>query len=119
MLGVYSIGEQSRLDGAGLHQLCPVMLQQLDAGTCRTHKEEQGGDASPRPSDTEGQHGAPEVGQSVEQFVLTDVISDCVSCTQQVLFCLKVGMLLILQMESALNLAKCSTKEVQIAVVSH
>lgn len=112
MLGVYSIGEQSRLDGAGLHQLCPVMLQQLDAGTCRTHKEEQGGDASPRPSDTEGQHGAPEVGQSVEQFVLTDVISDCVSCTQQVLFCLKVGMLLILQMESALNLAKCSRKEV-------
>lgn len=53
VLGVYSIGEQSRLDGAGLHQLCPVMLQQLDAGTCRTHKEEQGGDASPRPSDTE------------------------------------------------------------------
>lgn len=85
MLGIYSIGEQSRLDGAGLHQLCPVMLQQLDAGTCRTHEEEQGGDASPRPSDTEGQHWAPDVGQKCSQCGLNRCDGD--------LFGLKVGML--------------------------
>lgn len=86
MLGIYSIEEQSRLDSAGLHQLCPVMLQQLDAGTCRTHKEEQGGDASPRPSYTEGQHEAREVAQSVQQFALALVIADSVSCTGKFLF---------------------------------
>ncbi|XP_060894234.1 metal cation symporter ZIP14 isoform X2 [Labrus mixtus] len=50
-LAMYSISEQSQLDGQGLQKLCPTMLQQLDAGTCRAHKEEEL--ASPRPSDVE------------------------------------------------------------------
>ncbi|KAG7234260.1 hypothetical protein INR49_003322 [Caranx melampygus] len=53
-LAIYSISEQSRLDGQRLQELCPTMLQQLDAGTCRGQKDEaQSGDASPRPSDAE------------------------------------------------------------------
>nr|XP_046241897.1 metal cation symporter ZIP14 isoform X1 [Scatophagus argus] len=53
-LAIYSISEQSRLDGRGLQELCPTMLQQLDAGTCRAQKtEELSGDTSPRPSDGE------------------------------------------------------------------
>ncbi|XP_053727817.1 metal cation symporter ZIP14 isoform X2 [Synchiropus splendidus] len=51
ILAVYSMGEQSRLDGQGLQELCPTMLQQLDAGTCRAQKEQQLSDeTSPRPS---------------------------------------------------------------------
>ncbi|XP_040011418.1 metal cation symporter ZIP14 isoform X2 [Xiphias gladius] len=53
-LAIYSISEQSRLDGRGLQELCPTMLQQLDAGTCRVQKKEMlSGDTSPRPSDAE------------------------------------------------------------------
>ncbi|XP_070690563.1 metal cation symporter ZIP14 [Pempheris klunzingeri] len=53
-LAIYSISEQSRLDGQNLQELCPTMLQQLDAGTCRVQKgEELSGDASPRPTDAE------------------------------------------------------------------
>ncbi|XP_071340034.1 metal cation symporter ZIP14 isoform X2 [Trachinotus anak] len=53
-LAIYSISEQSRLDGQGLQELCPTMLQQLDAGTCRGQKDESlSGEASPRPSDAE------------------------------------------------------------------
>lgn len=54
-LAIYSINEQSQLDEQGFLKLCPTMLQQLDAGTCRVlSKEELNGDASPRPTDTEG-----------------------------------------------------------------
>ncbi|KAM4745860.1 metal cation symporter ZIP14 [Anableps anableps] len=53
-LAIYSISEQSRLDGQGLQKLCPTMLQQLDAGTCKVKKgEELSTDPSPRPSDAE------------------------------------------------------------------
>ncbi|XP_041855172.1 metal cation symporter ZIP14 isoform X1 [Melanotaenia boesemani] len=52
-LAIYSISEQSRLDGQGFQKLCPSMLQQLDAGTCRAQKEELSSDTSPRPSDAE------------------------------------------------------------------
>ncbi|XP_031726413.1 metal cation symporter ZIP14 isoform X1 [Anarrhichthys ocellatus] len=53
-LAVHSISEQSRLDGPGLRELCPTMLQQLDAGTCRAQKEEESTvDPSPRPTDAE------------------------------------------------------------------
>lgn len=56
-LAIYSVSEQSRLDGQGFLELCPTMLQQLDAGTCRLQgKEELSGDGSPRPTDTEGKH---------------------------------------------------------------
>lgn len=49
------MGEQSRLDGRGLQELCPTMLQQLDAGACRARAQDQlGGDTSPRPTDAEG-----------------------------------------------------------------
>ncbi|XP_077377659.1 metal cation symporter ZIP14 isoform X2 [Festucalex cinctus] len=53
-LSIYSMGEQSRLDGPDLQELCPTMLQQLDAGACRAHsKDELSGDSSPRPTDAE------------------------------------------------------------------
>ncbi|XP_069562053.1 metal cation symporter ZIP14 [Brachyistius frenatus] len=53
-LAIYSMSEQSRLDGPGLQELCPTMLQQLDAGTCRVQKgEEPSSDTYPRPSDAE------------------------------------------------------------------
>jgi len=56
-LAVYSISEQSRLDGQGLWELCPTMLQQLDAGTCRAQKEEESViEPAPRPTDGEGEH---------------------------------------------------------------
>lgn len=56
-LAIYSVSEQSRLDEQGILQLCPTLLQQLDAGTCRLQgKEELGGDASPRPTYAEGKH---------------------------------------------------------------
>ncbi|KAK5909340.1 hypothetical protein CesoFtcFv8_003280 [Champsocephalus esox] len=51
-LAIYSISEQSRLDGRGLQELCPTMLQQLDAGTCRVQKEEESS-IGPRPTDAE------------------------------------------------------------------
>uniref|UniRef100_A0A3Q2D9I6 Metal cation symporter ZIP14 n=2 Tax=Cyprinodon variegatus TaxID=28743 RepID=A0A3Q2D9I6_CYPVA len=53
-LAIYSISEQSRLDGQGLQKLCPTMLQQLDAGNCKVKKgEELSTDPSPRPTDAE------------------------------------------------------------------
>ncbi|XP_028313603.1 metal cation symporter ZIP14 isoform X1 [Gouania willdenowi] len=53
-LAIYSISEQTRLDSEGLQQLCPTMLQQLDAGSCRAQRgDEERKDASPRPSDAE------------------------------------------------------------------
>ncbi|XP_057687891.1 metal cation symporter ZIP14 isoform X1 [Corythoichthys intestinalis] len=53
-LAIYSMGEQSRLDGRGLQELCPTMLQQLDAGACRAHNQDElSSDVSPRPSDAE------------------------------------------------------------------
>lgn len=53
-LAIYSMSEESRLDGRGFQELCPTMLQQLDAGSCRAHKgEEQSSDTYPRPSDAE------------------------------------------------------------------
>ncbi|XP_018544009.1 metal cation symporter ZIP14 isoform X1 [Lates calcarifer] len=51
-LAIYSISEQSRLDGQHLKELCPTMLQQLDAGTCKNQKEETLS-SGPRPSDAE------------------------------------------------------------------
>ncbi|KAM4616939.1 metal cation symporter ZIP14 [Polymixia lowei] len=53
-LAVYSISEQSRLDGRGLQELCPTMLQQLDAGACGAVKQEElSGDTAPRPTGAE------------------------------------------------------------------
>uniref|UniRef100_A0A1A7WQH1 Solute carrier family 39 (Zinc transporter), member 14 n=1 Tax=Iconisemion striatum TaxID=60296 RepID=A0A1A7WQH1_9TELE len=53
-LAIYSISEQSRLDEQGLQKLCPTMLQQLDAGSCKGRKEEEPSpDPSPRPTDAE------------------------------------------------------------------
>ncbi|XP_010901682.1 metal cation symporter ZIP14 isoform X2 [Esox lucius] len=40
-LAVYSMNEQSRLDGRDLQELCPTMLQQLDIGACGAEKEEE------------------------------------------------------------------------------
>lgn len=70
VLAVYSIEEQSRLGEQGLRELCPIMLQQLDTGTCRTHNKDQlSGDVSPRPSDAEGQH-CPVVDKSYKMLLL-------------------------------------------------
>ncbi|XP_026177260.1 metal cation symporter ZIP14 isoform X2 [Mastacembelus armatus] len=53
-LEIYSLSEQSRLDGQGLQELCPTMLQQLNAGTCKVQKQEElSSETSPRPSDAE------------------------------------------------------------------
>ncbi|KAM3867614.1 metal cation symporter ZIP14 [Diretmus argenteus] len=53
-LAGYSISEHSRLDGRGLKELCPTMLQQLDNGACGAEKQvESRGDSSPRPTDAE------------------------------------------------------------------
>ncbi|XP_059192970.1 metal cation symporter ZIP14 isoform X2 [Centropristis striata] len=53
-LAIYSVSEQSKLDGRGLQELCPTMLQQLDAGSCRAHKEEESSVEPPsRPTDAE------------------------------------------------------------------
>ena len=54
-LAVHSISEQSRLDGVGLQQICPTMLQQLEMRTC-TASQDQLADAEPilRPTDGEG-----------------------------------------------------------------
>ncbi|XP_061672444.1 metal cation symporter ZIP14 [Syngnathoides biaculeatus] len=53
-LAIYSMDEQSRLDGIGLQELCPTMLQQLDAGACHDlNLDDLSTDASPRPTDAE------------------------------------------------------------------
>lgn len=53
-LAIYSISEQSRLDGRGLQELCPTMLQQLDIGACGAEKgEELITEHAPRPSPAE------------------------------------------------------------------
>ncbi|KAF7205348.1 metal cation symporter ZIP14 isoform X1 [Nothobranchius furzeri] len=50
-LAIYSISEQSRLDEQGLQRLCPTLLQQLDARSCKSKKEEEPSpDPSPRPT---------------------------------------------------------------------
>ncbi|XP_069379351.1 metal cation symporter ZIP14 isoform X1 [Paralichthys olivaceus] len=53
-LAIYSISEQSQLDGQGLTELCPTMLQQLGAGSCKVQKEDTlSTDPPPRPSGAE------------------------------------------------------------------
>ncbi|XP_072289684.1 metal cation symporter ZIP14 isoform X1 [Eucyclogobius newberryi] len=53
-LAVFQISEQSHLDGHGLQELCPTMLQQLGSGSCRGLSEEGPSvENSPRPTDAE------------------------------------------------------------------
>ncbi|XP_062273438.1 metal cation symporter ZIP14 isoform X2 [Scomber scombrus] len=53
-LAIYSISEQSRLNGKDFKELCPTMLQQLDTGSCKGQKEEEPiPEVSPRPTDAE------------------------------------------------------------------
>ncbi|XP_023813880.1 zinc transporter ZIP14 isoform X3 [Oryzias latipes] len=53
-LALYSISERSRLDGRGLQKLCPTMLQQLSAGSCRAEPEAGlSTDSASRPTDAE------------------------------------------------------------------
>lgn len=51
-LAVHGLSEQSRLDGLGLREFCPTMLQQLDSRSCRAQQEQEP-DTSPRPTDAE------------------------------------------------------------------
>lgn len=53
-LAVQGLSEQARLDGRGLQQFCPTMLQQLELRSCTAGQEQQG-DTEPslRPSDAE------------------------------------------------------------------
>ncbi|XP_041957249.1 metal cation symporter ZIP14 isoform X1 [Alosa sapidissima] len=53
-LAVHSMSEQSRLDGRGLQEICPTMLQQLELRTCTAGQDQQP-DAEPslRPTDAE------------------------------------------------------------------
>uniref|UniRef100_H2N028 Metal cation symporter ZIP14 n=1 Tax=Oryzias latipes TaxID=8090 RepID=H2N028_ORYLA len=52
----FNISERSRLDGRGLQKLCPTMLQQLSAGSCRAEPEAGlSTDSASRPTDAEGE----------------------------------------------------------------
>ncbi|XP_076127308.1 metal cation symporter ZIP14 isoform X1 [Alosa pseudoharengus] len=53
-LAVHSMSEQSRLDGRGLQEICPTMLQELELRTCTAGQDQQP-DAEPslRPTDAE------------------------------------------------------------------
>ncbi|XP_051966859.1 metal cation symporter ZIP14 isoform X1 [Xyrauchen texanus] len=48
-LAVYGMSEQSQIDGRGLQDICPTMIQQLDSQACKT-QEDQESETSPRPS---------------------------------------------------------------------
>ncbi|XP_049326554.1 metal cation symporter ZIP14 isoform X1 [Astyanax mexicanus] len=48
-LAVHGLSEQSRLDGRGLQEFCPTMLQQLDTRACRAQQDQEP-DSSPRPT---------------------------------------------------------------------
>ncbi|XP_033828245.1 metal cation symporter ZIP14 [Periophthalmus magnuspinnatus] len=53
-LAVFQISEQAHLDEQHLQELCPTMLQQLGAGSCRGLNEEgPNAEISPRPTDAE------------------------------------------------------------------
>ena len=55
-LAIYSMSEQTQLDGQRLTELCPTMLQQLDAGSCKLQKEVLLiSDPPPRPTGAEGE----------------------------------------------------------------
>ncbi|KAJ8285928.1 hypothetical protein GJAV_G00032570 [Gymnothorax javanicus] len=41
LLGAHGLDERSRLDGRGLQEVCPTILQQLDAGNCGTEKKKE------------------------------------------------------------------------------
>ncbi|XP_051527322.1 metal cation symporter ZIP14 isoform X2 [Myxocyprinus asiaticus] len=48
-LAVYGMSEQSQIDGRGLQDICPTMIQQLDSQACKTQQDQES-EASPRPS---------------------------------------------------------------------
>ncbi|XP_035022181.2 metal cation symporter ZIP14 isoform X1 [Hippoglossus stenolepis] len=53
-LAIYNISEQTQLDGHRLTKLCPTMLQQLGAGSCKVQKEEMLiSEPPPRPTGAE------------------------------------------------------------------
>ncbi|KAJ8263512.1 hypothetical protein COCON_G00159690 [Conger conger] len=41
LLGTHGLDEQSRLDSRGLQEVCPTILQQLDAGDCGAEKKKE------------------------------------------------------------------------------
>uniref|UniRef100_A0A8C1Y1Z1 Metal cation symporter ZIP14 n=1 Tax=Cyprinus carpio TaxID=7962 RepID=A0A8C1Y1Z1_CYPCA len=51
-LAVYGMSEQSRIDGRGLHDICPTIIQQLDSQACKTQQDQES-ESSPRPTDAE------------------------------------------------------------------
>ncbi|XP_056601345.1 metal cation symporter ZIP14 isoform X2 [Triplophysa dalaica] len=51
-LAMYGMTEQSRVDGQGLQEICPTMLQQLGTEACKTQQDQEP-ETSPRPTDAE------------------------------------------------------------------
>ncbi|XP_026100533.1 metal cation symporter ZIP14 isoform X1 [Carassius auratus] len=48
-LAVYGMSEQSRIDGRGLHEICPSIIQQLDSQACKTQQDQES-ESNPRPT---------------------------------------------------------------------
>ncbi|XP_061116216.1 metal cation symporter ZIP14 isoform X1 [Conger conger] len=71
LLGTHGLDEQSRLDSRGLQEVCPTILQQLDAGDCGAEKKKEPTNDAP-----------PEAGPSPAEvwgygFLCVTVISLC------------------------------------------
>ncbi|XP_037387375.1 metal cation symporter ZIP14 isoform X2 [Pygocentrus nattereri] len=71
-LAVHGLSEQSHLDGPGLREFCPTMLQQLDARACRAQQSQEP-EPSPRPTDAEVWGFAVLSVTVVSAFALTGV----------------------------------------------
>ncbi|XP_036454101.1 metal cation symporter ZIP14 isoform X2 [Colossoma macropomum] len=71
-LAVHGLSEQSRLDGPGLREFCPTMLQQLDARACLAQQSQEP-EPSPRPTNAEVWGFAVLSVTVVSAFALTGV----------------------------------------------
>lgn len=52
-LAAHGLSEKSRLDGLGLQEFCPTMLQQLDSRVCQDEQNQEP-EPSAKPSNAEG-----------------------------------------------------------------
>ncbi|XP_035291718.1 metal cation symporter ZIP14 isoform X1 [Anguilla anguilla] len=72
LLGAHSLDEQSRLDGRGLQEVCPTILQQLDVGDCGAEKKKK------EPADDAPPEAGPSPGEVWGYgFLCVTVISLC------------------------------------------
>ncbi|KAG5840543.1 hypothetical protein ANANG_G00189900 [Anguilla anguilla] len=72
LLGAHGLDEQSRLDGRGLQEVCPTILQQLDVGDCGAEKKKK------EPADDAPPEAGPSPGEVWGYgFLCVTVISLC------------------------------------------